>query len=64
MKLATSRDAVLTRKLNEIKTSVFGASWADFELKLCKLCRLSARQLQMVLQSLSNFLVFDKNFLC
>lgn len=45
MKLATYRDAVLTRELNEIKTSVFGASWADFELKLYKLCRLSARQL-------------------
>lgn len=64
MKLATYRDAVLTLELNEIKTSVFGTSWADFELKLFKLCRLSARQLQMVLQSLSNFLVFDKNFLC
>ena len=64
MKLATYKDAVLTRELNAIKTSVFGASWADFELKLCKLCRLSARQLQMVLQCLSNFLVFDKHFLC
>ena len=64
MKLATYKDAVLTRELNAIKTSVFGASWADFELKLCKLCSLSARQLQMVLQCLSNFLVFDKNFLC
>ena len=53
MKLATYRDAVLTRELNEIKTSVFGTSWADFELKLCRcvvLVRVSSKWYRKVYQ--------------
>ena len=42
MKLATYKDVVLTRELNAIKTSVFGARWADFELKVV-LVRVSSK---------------------